>query len=255
MAVTSGGRGNLCLGKRGVFHDVNGDEFHARIVQVIENPISLREAIVAPFKRLATAVMGKIQSIASTAETELDQAGGEVVTKVQEVADQPQQTQTPQPQASGTNIAATLAGGGIAIAALGSSLAFVTKTLAGLSALTILAGIGGAILAVVAPTILIAFSQLRRRDLGAILEGSGWAINARMRLTRTQSRYFTECPAYPTGARGLRHRMMWWAVAIAIFIAASGIGWGTYQHYRAQRESGTTAEQTTIGPASPKAPQ
>ena len=255
VAVTSGGRGNLCLGKRGVFHDVNGDELHARIVQVIENPISLREAIVAPFKRLAAAVMGKIQSIARTAETELDQAGGEVVTKVQEVSDQPQQTQIPQPQASGTNIAATLAGGGIAIAALGSSLAFVTKTLAGLSALTILASIGGAILAVVAPTILIAFTQLRRRDLGAILEGSGWAINARMSLTRTQSRYFTECPAYPTGARGLRHRMMGWAVAIAIFIAASGIGWERYQHYRAQRESGTTAEQATIGPESPKAPQ
>ena len=250
VAVTSGGRGNLCLGKRGVFHDVNGDELHARIVQVIENPISLREAIVAPFKRLATAVMGKIQSIAKTAETELDQAGGEVVTKVQAAADQPQQT-----QASGTNMAATLAGGGIAIAALGSSLAFVTKTLAGLSALTILASIGGAILAVVAPTILIAFTQLRRRDLGAILEGSGWAINARMSLTRTQSRYFTECPAYPTGARGLRHRMMGWAVAIAILIAASGIGWGTYHHYRAQPESGTTAEQTTIAPETPKAPQ
>jgi len=49
--------------------------------------------------------------------------------------------------------------------------------------------------------------------------------------------------------------MMGWAVAIAIFIAASGIGWERYQHYRAQRESGTTAEQTTIGPESPKAPQ
>ena len=164
VAVTSGGQGNLYVGKRGVFHDVTGRELDARIVQVIENPISLREAIVAPFKRLATAVVGRIESIATTAEDKLDRTGGDAVTRVKGAADLPQQ-----PRAPG-GMGSTLAGGGIAIAALGSSLAFITKTLSGLTAFTILAAVGGAILAVLTPTLIMALIKLRRRDLSSILE-------------------------------------------------------------------------------------
>ena len=42
---------------------------------------------------------------------------------------------------------------------------------------------------------------LCRRELSAILEGSGWAINARMRLTRKQGKAFTQRPRSPKGAK------------------------------------------------------
>jgi hypothetical protein len=242
VAVTSGGQGNLCVGKRGVFHDVTGRELEARIVQVIENPISLREAVVAPFKRLATAVVGKIESIATTAETKLDQAGGDAVTRLKGAGDLPQQ-----PRAPG-GMGFVLAGGGIAVAALGSSLAFITKTMAGLTALTILAGVGGAILAVMTPILIIALIKLRRRDLSAILEGSGWAINARMRLTGAQSMYFTQRPPYPEGVHRMRRRVLSWIIAIAILAGASSVGWGIYRYYRTQHQSAIPAEQKTAHP-------
>src|SRR5690606_29753501 len=121
----------------------------------------------------------------------------------------PQTPATPQQQA-GTNamgMGGMLAGGGIAVAALGSSLAFITKTLAGLKWYTIVAGVGGALAAVILPTIIVAWLKLRSRDLSAILEGAGWAVNLRMRLTHRQSRSFTERPPYPAGSVGIRR---WW---------------------------------------------
>ena len=111
-----------------------------------------------------------------------------------------------------------LMGGGVAVAALGSALAYITKTLAGLNYSTIIIGVVVAVLAVMLPISIVAVVKLRRRDLSAILEGSGWAINARMRLSRRQRRFFTERPRYPGGARGIRRRR-WILVVVAAVLA------------------------------------
>jgi len=51
VPITSGNRGNIRLNKWGIFNDVNGEEWHARVVQIIENPISITEAMVLPLKK------------------------------------------------------------------------------------------------------------------------------------------------------------------------------------------------------------
>jgi Flp pilus assembly pilin Flp len=117
-----------------------------------------------------------------------------------------------------------LLGGGLAIAALGSALAYITKTLANTNPLAILVGVLVAVLLVMIPISLVAYIKLRKRELSAILEGSGWAINARMRLTRKQGRGFTERPSYPKGTKGV-HPMRWGlliAAVVALAILAGG---------------------------------
>ena len=91
-----------------------------------------------------------------------------------------------------------LAGGGIAIAALGSSLAFITKTLAGLAWWQIAYGLGAAVVAVLAPTQSRHFTQRpklppgsriagepawRRRLLFALLAVSGLLLILRLAMT------------------------------------------------------------------------
>jgi len=44
VPATSGSKGNLGVGKRGIFFDVKGREYDAVVVKIIDNPISLREA-------------------------------------------------------------------------------------------------------------------------------------------------------------------------------------------------------------------
>ena len=54
-----------------------------------------------------------------------------------------------------------------------------------------------ALVAVMIPITIVALLKLSRRDLSAMLEGAGWAINARMRLTRQQAEQFTNRPLVP----------------------------------------------------------
>lgn len=214
VAVTSGGRGNLAVGKRGLFFDVRGQQYDAQVVQVVDNPISLYEAVVAPIRRLGEVITGKLEAITSGAEKKLEETGAAAVSTVHEAV-VPGKAE----QARG----GVIAGGGIAIAALGSGLAFMTSTLAQLRWFEIVGGVVGALLAVLLPALLIALIKLGRRDLSGVLEGSGWAINLPMRLTWSQARYFTERPPLPRGARRRGHPRWRWLWLLAVPVAALGL--------------------------------
>ena len=215
IPVTSGGRGNLCLQKRGVFYDLAGFECDARVVHIITNPISIGEALVSPFQRLGRLVTGKIESFASAAEKKLDTTASAAMTRV--AAAPPTQPST------GLAVGGILMGAGVAIAALGSAIAYIAKSLTEASWLAIIVVVLGAVLLVALPTAIVAFLKLRSRNLSAILEGSGWAINAPMRLRRNQRRLFTHRPKYPKGAGGI-HGLVWLLVAGALLVILAVLG-------------------------------
>ena len=106
-------------------------------------------------------------------------------------------------------------------AALGSAAAYVTSTLASVQTYKIVIAVLIALLAVVLPTSVLAVVKLRSRDLAAILEGAGWAINARMRLTFRQGRVFAQQPRRPVRGRGFRP--CWTCVLLAGVILAEVI--------------------------------
>ena len=51
---------------------MNGRQYDARVVQIIENPISMAEALASPFQRLGKMLTGKIESITAAAEKQWD---------------------------------------------------------------------------------------------------------------------------------------------------------------------------------------
>ncbi len=174
VPVTSGSRGNLHLHKWGIFNDIDGNELHARVVDIVENPISVLEAVTAPFIRMKQAISTRIEEFSSKAEERLFHRRDEGKKKE-----------------GGTPL---LGVGGVALAALGSSLAFITKTIAAMSAGTVVIAllVIGAVLII--PTAVSAYLKLSRRDLSMILEGSGWGLNSRMKLNRAQANTFTYKP-------------------------------------------------------------
>jgi len=226
VPVTSGGKGNLDPGKRGIFHDATGVECDAQVMQIIDNPVSLSEAIVSPFQRLAKVLTGRIEAITAEAEKKLDTAGASAVDTVRKAPEE-QQAEAAGERSGKMATAGLLLSGGVAIAALGSSLAYITKTVADLPWYAIIIGLFAAIAAVVVPTAIVAFIKLRRRDLSAILEGSGWAINERMRVTFRQSRFLTKRPAYPPNSAGLAsYRWLKVLLAILALLAVGLFVWG-----------------------------
>ena len=56
IPVTAGERGSLVEGMWGVFFDLDGRERHAQIRKIASSPISIKEALLAPFRRLGELV-------------------------------------------------------------------------------------------------------------------------------------------------------------------------------------------------------
>ncbi|OVE76169.1 hypothetical protein BVX97_01910 [bacterium E08(2017)] len=214
VPVTYGTKGNLCVGKRGVFIDLQGNLRDAKVVEIIENPISVGETLVAPFRRLGKLVTGKIESMTTAAEKKLDAAATAAVGG----APQPIQQDNKGLMAGGL-----LMGGGVAFAAVTSAITFFVKTISSVGWQKTLGGILMAILAVMAPASIMALLKLRRRDLSSILEGVGWAINARMRLTFKQGRVFTETPPLPKDAHVTRgvHWLLWVLLVATILLCGA----------------------------------
>ena len=240
VPMTAGGVGNLCVGKRGIFHTCAGAECDARIVRIIENPINLRETLVAPFRRLGKLITGKLESITTTAESSFDKSASVAIDAT---------TAAPTAQAgagkmSGMALGGALAGGGVALAAMGSSLAFIISKLADVGWTKAVLGVVAVLAMVIVPTTVMAYVRLRRRDLSAILEGCGLAVNARMRLTFAQGRAFTQCPRYPLGWRGVLRRCVY-VLLIAGIVAALVAG-----AWHLTRSSPKDSPPTTAPPAS-----
>jgi hypothetical protein len=183
-AVTSTNTKGLYVGKRGIFFTRDGLEWDARIIDVVENPISIWESLKAPFLRLVELIRGQIQKFTKARQAKVEAA-------------------VAAPSASGVARDLML-GGGVAIAALGASLAYVTKAVKEITIIHVLIVLGVIAGIIIVPNIIAGFSKLRKRNMSALLEASGCAVNVLMRLNMNLGRLFTHFPKWPEGSHKQR---------------------------------------------------
>ncbi len=227
VPVTSGSRGNLVVGKRGVFFDLKGVDCDAKIMQIIENPVCIREALLAPFSRLWGIVEGKIEAWSGAAEKGLQQNFTKAITPGAAAAPPPAPAKDVATKpGDGKMTSGAFLGVSVAVAALGSALAFITKTLSSMTGLQIWITVLCAILALMFPITLIAIIKLNRQDLSSLLEGCGWAINLRMRLDAKLRGQFTNFGIYPKDAEGTPKSH--WLKILLISLAVTALIAGTY---------------------------
>lgn len=259
VPATAGTVGNLGAGKRGVFYDTAGRPYDAWVIRIIENPISFGEALVSPFVRLGRFIRGKIEAVAGVAQKELESRVGRATQKVQagvqEAVREAPRAAAPAPPASSSR-RDILIGASLSIAALSSAFAFITTTVAGLLEKPLLLVLALAVVALVVfvPTALVAGFKLAGRDLSAILEGCGWAINARMRLNRSQRKQFTRQERYPAGAKGTPRGRWLVYILLLILLALCAIGagkawraWGS-AWWQAQKAEPPAALEQPVAP-------
>ena len=202
VAVTAGERGGISVDKRGVFFDIEEREWDARVVEVVENPVSLWEAIKAPFQRIGGLAAQKVERIAARKTESIEkatEAGLEKIDSTPAGEGKPSTGSAATPVQK-TSVRDLMLGGGLAFAAVGSSLAFIVKTLSEVNPLHL----GAVVLAlgsiVTLSSGLLGYLKLRSRDMSALLEAAGWAVNSRMKLTRRLGRLFTHRRGLPKGA-------------------------------------------------------
>jgi hypothetical protein len=203
--VTSGTRRGIAVNKRGVFYDRDGKEWDAKVTDIIVKPISIWEAAISPFVKIRDFMAERIEKLLGgrldAMEKSMEQSAD---ARVAGAAPAPPLT----PPATHVHVGGAmpgsaqglLVGGGIAFAAIGSTLAFALKTLTSTGPLHIIGVVAGIVGAIMSVSGLLGWLKLRKRDVSTLLEASGWAFNVRIYLRRNLSLRFTRVPPLPKGS-------------------------------------------------------
>ena len=190
VAVTAGTMRRLFVGKSGVFYTPDGLIWDAVITDLIQQPVSLKEAILMPFYRIGDIISSQAEKHFAAKTNAFEADVTKNVDSKLAGGDQPKKE-------GGLNMPMLIMGGGVGIAALGSSFAFMAKSLQGVSVWRILAVLLGIFIIICAPFVILSLLKLFRRSLTRFLEANGCALNREMRLTLALGRIFTYVPRIP----------------------------------------------------------
>jgi hypothetical protein len=201
-AFTNGDADHLVVGRNGVFYDRKGDDWDATITKIVSNPISVREAFWAPYKKLVRMIEETVSKRAQAAEAAADAKVAATATKVgtadQAAAAPPAGPPAPAP-AKKIDVG-TVAAIGVAIGGIGALIVGMLSAFLGLG-LWMPIGLLALLLMISGPSMLLAWMKLRQRNLGPILDANGWAINGRARINVAFGAALTSIAALPKGSK------------------------------------------------------
>jgi hypothetical protein len=226
LAVFTGGDSDsLMVGRNGVFYDRQGRDWDATIIRIVDNPISIRQAFWAPYKKFIRLIEEQVAKRAAAAEAATS-------TRMQSTAAGVTQAAPGAPPPPTKIDTGTLAAIGLVLATLLAALGGIFGAFTKLPLWQMPMAIVGIILAISIPSMLIAWLKLRQRNLGPVLDANGWAINTRAKINIAFGGSLTSVAALPPGAhRDLtdpyaeshagRNRLILLLIALAVLV----VGW------------------------------
>jgi hypothetical protein len=199
-ALTGGEVDELMVpGRNGIFFDRDGHDWKATVVKVVEQPVSIRQAFWSPYRRVAALVENQIRKFAASRDKDVENKAAANVTNVGAKVEGGQAAAPAQPFDI-AKFAGIFAAIGLAVGAIGTALAAAVTGLFSLAWWQLPLAIAGLILIISAPSMLLAFMTLRRRNLGPLLDANGWAVNARARINLPFGAALTEVATLPKGS-------------------------------------------------------
>lgn len=231
VAVTSGNIRNLFVGKRGIFFTPDNEPWDAKVIDFIRQPVSIGEALQMPFFRMGEFVTKQADKFFSTQSNNVqknlanDLSNG----KLPDLSAQVSKAQPP--ALSGSMM---LMGGGIGIAAIGSSIAFIVKSLQNISVLNVLVILFGILVVFGGPMVVISLVKLFRRNMSRFLEANAFAVNRPMRLSQRMGRIFSFTPPLPQATLApkdiidfvsprKKHSVLFWLVLLLLLTIGAAL--------------------------------
>jgi hypothetical protein len=183
------------VGRNGIFFDRKGKDWDATIAKIIDNPISIRQAFFAPYKKVVRLIEEQVAKRAAAADAASD-------AKLAQTAKVATGTEPPPkpPEPAKKVDTGTLAAIGLVLATLLAALGGIFGKIAGLPWWQIPLALIALLLIVSAPSMVIAYLKLRRRNLGPILDANGWAINAKAKMNVPFGGSLTAIATLPPGS-------------------------------------------------------
>lgn len=195
--ITDGNSDNLMVGRNGLFYDRQGRDWDATVAKIVDNPISLRQAFFSPYKKLVRLIEEQVAKRASAADAD---ANSKLATAAEGVS---QVDKAKPPQEKKPVDVGAVAALGVAVAGIGTFLTAIMGYASGifqLGLLPTLAAIIGLFLLISLPSVVLAYVKLRKRNLGPLLDASGWAINAQAKVNVPFGATLTDLAKLPPGS-------------------------------------------------------
>ena len=219
--VTAGPTAGLYAGRNGLFIDCDGKDWEAVVAKVVEAQVSLKEAFWAPWAKIGNTISEQCKKFLSSKQ---DAAVAQVGEGATAAASAPKAAEAP----SGAAIASSVAALGVGIGMAGAAVGGLIGLVAGLPIWKVLAGVAAVILIVSLPSVILAWFKLRARDLGAILNAGGWAVNRPLTFSMGLARTFTRPAKMPMGAAVARdpYASHGWLKVLLVLLLLAGIAAG-----------------------------
>ncbi|WNO60212.1 hypothetical protein [Rheinheimera sp. MMS21-TC3] len=225
-AFTGGSQDYLLVGRNGVFYDRDGLDWDVTITKLVENPISIPQAFFSPYKRLVRFLEEQAAKSAAAAEassqSSLENKTSETLANRETEASKV----TSKPKFDISIIAAM----GVAVGGIATAMGMLLQAFFGLGWLMPV-GMFALVLLVSGPSMFIAWLKLRQRNLGPILDASGWAINGQVKINVPFGSKLTQIAKLPTGSRRslkdpYQQRSIWpKVITISLLVVAIAAGY------------------------------
>jgi len=203
-AMTVGDVDDLFVGKNCVFYDRNGRDFDAKVTGIIENPISIKQAMWTPYKKMAKLIEDNINKFAAEKDAEVSKSTTSAINEKSDSvkADLNAPAAEGKKEAAPNNFdiakyAGIFAAVGMAIGMIGSALVAIGSGIMGLKWWQFPLVILAIMLVISGPSMFIAWTKLRKRNLAPVLNANGWAINAQAKVNIPFGASLTQQAKYP----------------------------------------------------------
>ena len=230
--LTDGDIDGLRPGKNAIFYDRNGLDYDAVVTKIIDNPISIRQAFWAPYRKFGKWIGDKFKKNAeekdakgfsdmTAAADNAGKDGAKAVTSTFDIA----------------KFAGIFAAIGMAVGFIAQGLVALIKGVAALKAWKLLLIIAGIMLVISGPSMILAWLRLRKRDLGALLNANGWAVNAASYINIKFGATLTSLAKYPLlkavdpeEAKKVRRRKCFWYTLLCLIVACGVVFLLNWKH-------------------------
>jgi len=193
-AFTAGFAQTLWVGRNGIFYDLDGKDWDAVIVKMVDNSISIKEAFWDPWRKIAAMIGGQVRKmLAAKQDAALVNAAKKIETTSAAPAEAPKKME-------GAALASSAAALGIAVGLISTAIGGVVSAVAGLPLWKTALGLVVLLLLVSGPSMILTWFKLRARDVAPILNACGWAINRNLKLSLKLGRLFTTEATLPVNS-------------------------------------------------------
>ncbi|MPM41501.1 hypothetical protein SDC9_88156 [bioreactor metagenome] len=258
-ALTDGDNDDITIGRNAIFYDRKGQDWDATILNIIDNPISIRQAFWSPYKKLSKFISKQVEKMAASKEKEIEthttgkveatatKLDSGINTTIKGETSPPASPATPAPGTPTSaaapapafdigKFAGIFAALSIALSAIGSILLAILTGFLSLTWCQMPLALVGLMLTISLPSMILAFLKLRKRNLAHVLDANGWAINARLTINIIFGRTLTHLASLPENSKlnlidPFKKKRNPWIPVLMIFVVLAVIAFIVLWHY------------------------